>query len=282
MPSATSTSLSSTSSRLPSRPRSPASNSKNSTSLPAPKSRPGWSSSGILRGRPDDLVERDAHALFFPHGLGHMLGLATHDAGGCLAGRAPERPLRSEVAARRPSACSPATSSRSSRGSTSSRRSSTTRSRRSDFADCVDWAKVDALREFGGIRIEDDVLVTQERQRGVDRRHPEDHPGDRSAPGGGVRFVTQTVRDVDPGSGRHLSAAGDGGARPARVHAGWDGRDLPVQRGRQPRAEPLAVRPRDRRAAAYWPGRLRPPPTKPRFRAKKNCAGSAPACANSA
>ena len=32
--------------------------------------------------------------------------------------------------------------------------------RRTRFADCVDWAKVDALREFGGIRIEDDVLVT--------------------------------------------------------------------------------------------------------------------------
>ena len=34
-------------------------------------------------------------------------------------------------------------------------------SRRRDFADCVEWSKVDALREFGGIRIEDDVLITE-------------------------------------------------------------------------------------------------------------------------
>ncbi|MEX1103575.1 MAG: aminopeptidase P N-terminal domain-containing protein, partial [Dehalococcoidia bacterium] len=42
---------------------------------------------GILTGNPQDLVERDAHALFFVHGLGHMIGLATHDSAGCLAGR---------------------------------------------------------------------------------------------------------------------------------------------------------------------------------------------------
>lgn len=29
---------------------------------------------GILKGQPEDLVARDAHALFFPHGLGHLLG----------------------------------------------------------------------------------------------------------------------------------------------------------------------------------------------------------------
>ncbi|MEM9266658.1 MAG: aminopeptidase P family protein, partial [Cyanobacteria bacterium P01_F01_bin.13] len=34
---------------------------------------------GILVGQPDDLVEQDAHALFFPHGVGHLLGLDVHD-----------------------------------------------------------------------------------------------------------------------------------------------------------------------------------------------------------
>lgn len=42
---------------------------------------------GLLRGDPDGLVEQDAHAVFFPHGLGHLLGLATHDVGGYPAGR---------------------------------------------------------------------------------------------------------------------------------------------------------------------------------------------------
>ncbi|MEM7607403.1 MAG: aminopeptidase P family protein [Myxococcota bacterium] len=34
---------------------------------------------GILRGDPDSLVERGVHALFFPHGVGHLIGLDVHD-----------------------------------------------------------------------------------------------------------------------------------------------------------------------------------------------------------
>lgn len=34
---------------------------------------------GLLRGKPEDLLERDAAALFFPHGIGHLLGLDVHD-----------------------------------------------------------------------------------------------------------------------------------------------------------------------------------------------------------
>lgn len=34
---------------------------------------------GILKGKAEDLVETDAHALFFPHGIGHLLGLDVHD-----------------------------------------------------------------------------------------------------------------------------------------------------------------------------------------------------------
>ena len=34
---------------------------------------------GILRGEPDGLVERGIHALFLPHGIGHLLGLDVHD-----------------------------------------------------------------------------------------------------------------------------------------------------------------------------------------------------------
>jgi Xaa-Pro aminopeptidase len=34
---------------------------------------------GLLRGSAEGLVEQGAHAVFFPHGLGHLLGLDVHD-----------------------------------------------------------------------------------------------------------------------------------------------------------------------------------------------------------
>jgi Xaa-Pro aminopeptidase len=34
---------------------------------------------GLIRGNPADAVDAGAHALFFPHGIGHMLGLDVHD-----------------------------------------------------------------------------------------------------------------------------------------------------------------------------------------------------------
>lgn len=39
----------------------------------------GLKNLGIMKGDPDDAVNEGAHALFFPHGLGHMLGLDVHD-----------------------------------------------------------------------------------------------------------------------------------------------------------------------------------------------------------
>ena len=120
----------------------------------------GLADAGILKGSPDELVERDAHALFFPHGLGHMLGLSTHDAGGCLAGRTPSdrfglKWLRADLPLQ------PGYVVTIEPGIYFIKALLDDPVRRRDFADCVDWTKVDALREFGGIRIEDDVLITE-------------------------------------------------------------------------------------------------------------------------
>lgn len=114
---------------------------------------------GILRGDPDSLVARDAHALFFPHGLGHLLGLATHDAGGCLAGREPSdrfglKWLRADLP------LEPGYVVTIEPGIYFIRALLTDPDRRSALADAVDWDRVDTLLDFGGIRIEDDVLVT--------------------------------------------------------------------------------------------------------------------------
>lgn len=38
---------------------------------------------GILRGDPDEILAARTSAAFMPHGLGHFLGMDTHDSGGC-------------------------------------------------------------------------------------------------------------------------------------------------------------------------------------------------------
>ncbi len=114
---------------------------------------------GVLRGDPAELVTAGAVALFFPHGLGHLLGLSVHDASGFPPGHErsddPQlRYLRTDrgleagmVTTVEPGIyfidallCDPA--------------------RREKFAESVVWERVEELRGFGGIRIEDDVLVT--------------------------------------------------------------------------------------------------------------------------
>lgn len=42
----------------------------------------GLQAIGLMRGNLDDSVANGAHALFMPHGLGHMMGLDTHDMEG--------------------------------------------------------------------------------------------------------------------------------------------------------------------------------------------------------
>jgi Xaa-Pro aminopeptidase len=110
-------------------------------------------------GAPDSLLERDTPALFFPHGIGHMVGLGVRDASGYLPGRTrSDRPglnmLRTDLPLEAGYVMTvepgiyfipallqdPALRER--------------------HRDAVRWDRVDALMTFGGIRIEDDVLVT--------------------------------------------------------------------------------------------------------------------------
>ena len=114
---------------------------------------------GLLTGSAESLVERDTHALFFPHGLGHMVGLGVRDASGFVPGRARStRPglsmLRTDLPLEKgyvmtvepgiyfiPALLQDPT-------------------QRERHRDAVRWDRVDGLMDFGGIRIEDDVLVT--------------------------------------------------------------------------------------------------------------------------
>ena len=120
---------------------------------------------GILRGNVSDLVEMDAHALFFPHGVGHLLGLDVHDMEdlGDLAGYAVgrtrsdrfglnylrlDRPLRAGMVVtiepgfyQVPAILNDANRSR--------------------YRDVVNWERLAQFSDVRGIRIEDDVLITE-------------------------------------------------------------------------------------------------------------------------
>jgi Xaa-Pro aminopeptidase len=115
---------------------------------------------GILRGEPETLVERHAQALFFPHGAGHMVGLGVRDAGGYLEGRVKRddptsRYLRIDLPLRAGYTVTiepglyfiPALLEDP--------------EHRARYRDAVDWARVDRMKHLGGVRIEDNVLVTE-------------------------------------------------------------------------------------------------------------------------
>ncbi|MGH2868448.1 MAG: M24 family metallopeptidase [Solirubrobacteraceae bacterium] len=121
----------------------------------------GLVAAGLLCGSADDLVESGATWLFFPHGVGHLVGLGVRDAGGSLAGRQSTPPpfpnLRIDLPLRAgmvvtvepgiyfvPALLQDPERRRRHRGQ-------------------VDWDRVDALLGFGGIRIEDNVLITADR-----------------------------------------------------------------------------------------------------------------------
>jgi Xaa-Pro aminopeptidase len=118
----------------------------------------GLVDAGFLRGSAADLVEQGASALFFPHGIGHMVGLGVRDAGGYLPGRS-----RSETPALRflriDLPLEPGYVVTIEPGIYFSSHVLDDPEIRRQYRDTVAWNRVDKLRGFGGIRIEDNVLI---------------------------------------------------------------------------------------------------------------------------
>lgn len=116
---------------------------------------------GFIRMSAESAVESGVSRVFFPHGLGHYIGLQVHDIGGFQAGEAggtlpkpdghPYLRLTRTIDAGQVMTIEPGLY----------------------FIDLllaglkqtpqardIDWDKVDMFRQFGGIRIEDDVVCT--------------------------------------------------------------------------------------------------------------------------
>ncbi len=114
---------------------------------------------GLLRGDPAELVTEGVVALFFPHGLGHLLGLSVHDITSVPYSREPsDDPLLAKLGPNR--VLEPGMVTTVEPGIYFIDALLGDPARREKFAENVVWERVDELRGFGGIRIEDDVLVT--------------------------------------------------------------------------------------------------------------------------
>ncbi|WP_419840956.1 aminopeptidase P N-terminal domain-containing protein [Candidatus Poriferisodalis sp.] len=114
---------------------------------------------GLLRGTPAELVSEGAVALFFPHGLGHLLGLSVHDLTSVPYGPAAgDDPVLSRLGPDRVLQDGMVTTVEPGIYFIDALLGDP--AKREQFADCVVWERVDELRGLGGIRIEDDILVT--------------------------------------------------------------------------------------------------------------------------
>jgi Xaa-Pro aminopeptidase len=114
---------------------------------------------GLLRGEPEALLESGAVTLFFPHGIGHMVGLGVRDAGEVLPGRAPGRGL---PALRADLPLLPGHVVTIEPGIYFVPALLADPDARRRLRDQVDWERADAMVDFGGIRIENNLLVTDD------------------------------------------------------------------------------------------------------------------------
>jgi Xaa-Pro aminopeptidase len=121
---------------------------------------------GILHGQPEDLVAMDAHALFFPHGVGHLLGLDVHDmedlgdlAGYELGRTRSDRFGLSYLRLDRPLQTGMLVTIEP--GFYQVPAILQDPERRSKYRDVVNWDRLAQFADVRGIRIEDDVLVTE-------------------------------------------------------------------------------------------------------------------------
>jgi Xaa-Pro aminopeptidase len=115
---------------------------------------------GLLRGEPESLVERGAQALFFPHGVGHMVGLGIRDAGEVLRGREPPEDAFPRVRVDLP--LLPGHVFTVEPGIYVVPALLDDPGLRERHREAVDWERAESMRGFGGIRIENDVLITED------------------------------------------------------------------------------------------------------------------------
>ncbi len=124
----------------------------------------------IINGSPEAAVESGLSSVFYPHGLGHYLGLQTHDVAGLIAdadGTLIPRPeghpflrLTRHLEAGNVLTIEPGLYFIE---------PLLRKWRESGDVTAINWDKTEAMAKYGGIRIEDNVLVTDGKPRNLSR-----------------------------------------------------------------------------------------------------------------
>jgi len=131
----------------------------------------GLKSIGILKGDIDDAVTEGVHALFFPHGIGHMLGLDVHDMedlGEDYVGYDENIQRKGQFGLaylRLARELKPGFVVTVEPGLYFIPALITKWQHENKFNEFINYAEVERYKDFGGVRIEDDVLVTDKSHR---------------------------------------------------------------------------------------------------------------------
>lgn len=135
---------------------------------------------GLIQGNLEEAVKAGAHALFFPHGLGHPMGLDVHDMedlGEKYVGY-DETVKKSQqfglAALRFAKALKPGFVLTVEPGIYFIPKLIDQWKEKKKNTEFVNYQKVEQYRDFGGIRIEDDVLVTKEGARVLGKPIPKE------------------------------------------------------------------------------------------------------------
>ena len=133
---------------------------------------------GLMKGNVDEAVKSGAHALFFPHGLGHMMGLDVHDMedlGENYVGYNDEIKRIDQFGTaylRMGRKLEPGFVITNEPGIYFIPALIDLWKNDKTNAAFINFDKVDQYRDFGGIRLEDDILVTDNSCRSLGKRIP--------------------------------------------------------------------------------------------------------------
>jgi Xaa-Pro dipeptidase len=125
---------------------------------------------GVTKVSGDHALDRGVTSVFFPHGIGHLLGLQVHDVGGVMGdikGNERKRP-EGHPYLRLTRMLEPGVVVTVEPGIYFID-SLLAAAKIDDRATAIDWAVVEELRPFGGVRIEDNVVATASKPENMTR-----------------------------------------------------------------------------------------------------------------